>query len=364
MNPFDPLASISRREALRLLGLTGAVAATAGRGAASATFAQSASRSTPPIRRDGPIIRTVLRDYAPEELGSGPVLMHEHLSIHYPIGATEHFTDDVALMTEEARLAVADGVACIVDGGHPDMARDLDALRRIATGSGMPIVAGGGYYMQRTYPTDIASKSAERIATELVAEIDRDHIGAIGEIGQQDGVLTADEQKVFEAIGMAQAITGLPVFTHNAYTGTRAGTVPREAGLRQLDILLAAGARPTSIAIGHMCCLDDPKAEVAMEIAATGAFVAFDRVTLNAIIPDTARVTMALALIDAGHANKLLLSSDFYSANSLKTRGGSGLAQTVTVFAPMLRAEGVPEETMRQILVENPRRFLAFTPRA
>ena len=44
------------------------------------------------------------------------------------------------------------------------MDRNLDALRRIAAESGLPIVASGGYYMQRSYPPDVAAKSAEQLA--------------------------------------------------------------------------------------------------------------------------------------------------------------------------------------------------------
>ena len=75
----------------------------------------------------------------------------------------EHFTDDVALMIEEAKAAKADGIACLVDGGHGDMVRSLDALKRITTESGLPIVASGGYYMQRTYPADLAASPPIRL---------------------------------------------------------------------------------------------------------------------------------------------------------------------------------------------------------
>jgi len=48
---------------------------------------------------------------------------------------------------------------------------------------------------------------------------------------------------------------------------------------------------------------------------------------------------------------------------ALKRNGGPGLAQTATVFGPMLLRAGLPEATLRQILVDNPRRFLAVVPR-
>ena len=323
----------------------------------------------------GRIIRTLLKDLPPDSI-NGAILFHEHLSIRYPLTRAlaekagrpvpASFTDDVDLMAEETKAAgEKDGLGCIVDGGHPDMDRDLDALERIATASRVPIVASGGFYMQRNYPRDVAAKSADQLADELVRDARAQRLGAFGEIGQQGGVLTDDERKVFTAVGKAQAKSGLPIFTHNAYTGIRVvdPPVPMDAALKQLDVLEAAGAAPRHLAIGHVCCLDDPKVETAKQLAKRGAFVGFDRVTINVIIPDEKRVAMILAFLDAGFADQLLLSSDFSNGRALKKNGGPGIAQTVTVFAPMLVKAGVSEATVKHILEDNPRRFLAFVPK-
>jgi predicted metal-dependent phosphotriesterase family hydrolase len=40
-----------------------------------------------------------------------------------------------------------------------------------------------------------------------------------------------------------------------------------------------------------------------------------------------------------------------------------GYAKTLTVFAPKLRRAGASQEVLRQILNDNPRRFLAFVPK-
>lgn len=322
----------------------------------------------------GPIIRTLTGDVAPESI-DGPILFHEHLSIRYPLtralaenagrAVPVSFSDDVSLMVEETKAAGQDGVRVIVDGGHPDMDRDLDALIRIAKASGVGIVASGGFYMQRNYPPEIATKSAEQIADDLVRDAKAQRLGAFGEIGQQGGVLTDDERKVFTAVAKAQVRTGLPIFTHNAYTGTRVVEVPvpMDAALKQLDVLEQAGADVRHVAIGHVCCLDDPNVATAKALAARGVFVGFDRVTINAIIPDEKRVAMILAFLDAGHADHLLLSSDFSSGRALRKNGGRGIAQTITAFVPMLAKAGVSETVLRRILVDNPKRFLAFTPR-
>lgn len=348
--------TITRREALGLLG-AGAAAGVAGR-----VGAVLAAQAAAPVFPKGAIIRTLLKDQPPDAL-AGPCLFHEHLSMRYPLGVAEHFTDDVAMMIEEAKLAKADGIAAIVDGGHADMNRSLEALKRISTESGLPIVASGGYYMQRSYPTEIGAKSADQIADELAKEAAASRFGAFGEIGQQGGVMTDDERKVFTAIAKAHVRTGLPIFTHNAYTGTRPtqNPVPKDTALKQLDLLLANGVKPASVAIGHLCCLDDTKAEIPIAIAKRGAYVGFDRVTI-ALVPDAQKVTTIMAIVEAGHASKLLLASDFSNARGLKKNGGGGLGQAVTVFAPMLRKAGLAEATLKSILVDNPRRFLAFGP--
>src|SRR4051812_13226331 len=112
---------ISRRQALAALG------ATAGTGLVSA-FAKS--QTTGPAFEPGAVIRTLLADVSPDRV-DGPVLFHEHLSIRYPLTKAlaeqqgrpvpVSFSDDIDLMIDETKAAAADGVRCIVDGGHPDM---------------------------------------------------------------------------------------------------------------------------------------------------------------------------------------------------------------------------------------------------
>ena len=351
----------------------GLLGAGAGIGLVSALWGEVGLGAQAPAFPRGAVIRTLLKDVAPESL-TGSTLFHEHLSIRYPLTKAlaeaqgrpvpASFSDDVDLMVEEAKAAAKDGVSCFVDGGHPDMDRDLAALTRIARESGVHIVGSGGFYMQRNYPPEIAAKSAEAIAEDLARDATAQRLGAFGEIGQQGGVLTDDEKKVFTAVAKAQVRTGLPIFTHNAYTGMRKvdPPVPMDAALRQLDVLEAAGADPRHVAIGHVCCLDDVKAEIPKQLAKRGVFVGFDRVTIQ-IVPDAQKVTTILAFLDAGYADHLLLASDFSNGRALKKNGGPGLAQTVTVFGPMLLEAGVSEATLGHILVDNSRRFLAFVPK-
>src|SRR6516164_1495157 len=325
----------------------------------------------------GAIIRTVLKDLAPEELADGATLFHEHMSlaqdflprwIQYsrPPGAAgpaqhkgvpspqpgqKYFMEDLDLMSAELRAAKAEGVSCLVDGGHEDMGRNLSFLKQLSQQSGMPIVAGTGFYAQPFYQPELLNGSEEELTAELVRLARTQPVGAFGEIGSWDEI-TDTERKVFRAVGKAHVSTNLPIFTH---TG-----IPGKSALEQLDILEKAGVKPNRIVIGHLGNLVDADVKVQKEICKRGAYVGFDRQGGQG---DAQQVPMVVKLIESGYADNLMFSSDFSNGAQLKRNGGAGYAKTVTVFAPKLREAGVKMETLHSILVDNPRRFLAFVPK-
>jgi len=365
---------ITRRRAIGWLGLGASLAWTpALRGDLEASLADiqaapTAAKKSGLMFPKGSVIRTLLKDVPPESMGSGPILFHEHLSIDLPPNLNPRPANapppqpsptlNVDLIVEEVKAAAKDGVTCIVDGGHDDMHRKMESLREIANRTGMPIVASGGFYMERTYPPELATKSEDQIADDLAREAAAQRFGAFGEIGENSNAAMSDlERKIFRAVGKAHLRTNLPIFTHNAYgTGP---DVPRDAGLHQLDVLESVGVKPARIVIGHSCCLDDPAAEVIKAIAKRGAFVGFDRVTGGRVVDDQ-KIKSLLAFFDAGYADRLVLSSDH---TGQRTLDGPAYGRTLTVFVPKLRAAGVSDDMIHGILVDNPRRFLAFLPK-
>jgi phosphotriesterase-related protein len=72
---------------------------------------------------------------------------------------------------------------------------------------------------------------------------------------------------------------------------------------------------------------------------------------------------MVMALLDAGFADNVLLSSDLARDTFIQRNGGPGYAKTLSVFVPKLKAAGADDEVLRKIMVDNPRRFLAFVPK-
>jgi phosphotriesterase-related protein len=355
---------IMRRDAIKVLSAGLSAAALPESGGAASPFPK------------GAIIRTVLKDLPPDALTGGATLFHEHMSLAPDFmprwiafarslpglsvgnpgagrGAPQpYFMQDADLMTNEMSAAAKDGVACIVDQGHPDMGRDLDFLKRISSRSGLPIVAGCGYYTRPFYPPEIAGWSEDQIARDLIRQAKTQPIGVLGEIGTWDA-MTSDERKVFRAVAKTHKATNLAVVTHTNFG---------KGALEQLDLLESAGVAPGRIAIGHIGGLNDAAAEVPKAIAQRGAFVGFDRQGGSG---DAIQVKMVMAMLEAGYAGSLLFSSDFSIGGSqLKRNGGPGYAKTVTVFAPKLRDAAVQENTLHGILVDNPRRLLAFVPQS
>jgi len=377
MSQHSRVPEWTRRQVLGALG-AGAVAA------ALPEFASAAA----PVFPKGAVIRTILKDYAPDDLAGGATLFHEHMSFaddfmtrwgRYaaetraannppaagrgaaapaagrgtppPAPSGPFFMQDVDLMSEEMATARKEGISCVVDGGHPDMGRDLNFLRQVSTKSGMPIVAGAGFYTQPFYPKEIGTMSEEQIVQALVKQVETDPVGVFGEIGSWDDI-TKDERKVFRAIGKAHVATNLPIFTH---TG-----IPGKSALEQLDLLEDAGVNPNRIVIGHLGNLVDTNVAVQKAICRRGAFIGFDR---QGGPGDAQQVPMVMALIEAGFAANLMFSADISGANQMKKNGGAGYAKTLTVFVPKLKEAGASDEVLRGIMVDNPRRFLAFVPK-
>ena len=354
-------------------------------GIAEGAAAQAGAVATP----RGAIIRTITGDIDPGAI-TGATLMHEHLgngrrppargaAPGTPPGPPDNPTQDVDWMTTELTGARKAGVGCIVSASTGGAGAEIPAyLKTLSERTGMHLLNAGAYYTKQQYPADFAAKSEDEIADGLVQMATAGRLGAYGEFGVANGEAEIDpiEKKVFRSVGRAHLRTGLPIFTHNNYaTGP---DVPSDMALRQLELFEAVGVDPSHVAIGHVCCLDDPKAAVAVALAKRGAYVAFDRVTRQQQwVSDEHRIHMIMSFLEAGQIDRLLLSSDYigrvntnvgeisvYPGPLHARDGGPGYARPIVLFVPQMRKAGIGDADIRRITQDNPRRFLAFVPRS
>lgn len=385
--------TITRREAIGLLGAAG-VGLAGGVACRSAAVPPTGKTEQPATRESTfsprAVIRTVLADVRPDTLGTGATLFHEHLQLGFgyytspptPMGAqdgppsvtaTAEFVD---LVVDELRMTAAEGISCIVDAAiGPRSDWELDNLRQMADRSEVHIVVAGGYF-KAPYPETLVAMDEDQMAAHLVQDAEQQRWGAFGEIGTSMP-MHPDERRFLQAVSQAHLRTGLPIFTHVEHEGCAS------CALEQLDLFESQGVDPSHLCIGHLSDItmaEDPTAQTHKAIAGRGVFLGFDTVgrPLGGAspgmpgklppefvdVPEAAKVRRVLAVLEAGYEDYVLLASDFSSAFDLKANWGNGFSTTLVQFVPKLRHAGVDEATLQKLLVDNPRRFLAFEPRA
>lgn len=309
------------------------------------------------MNHPSPALRTVAGPLSPDAV-QGPVLAHEHLVLdldHRGDGSAvldpelhaEAVTAELAALREEFALSLVVELTC------RGMGREPGALARISHDAQVPVVAATGWYYEPFHTPEIGIRSVEELTGTLVREIE-DGLGStgvlpgvLGEIGSHGDLPTEPETKVLRAAAGAALATGLSVATH-AQLG--------RGGLAQLDLLTSEGLPPHRISIGHQDLLDDPA--VHKELAANGAYVAFDTVGKEGYQSDATRLRLLLALLDAGHADRVLLSCDISRHGYLEREGGQGYGHLFRGFLPQVRAAGVDEDLIDLMTRRNPLRFL------
>ena len=158
---------------------------------------------------------------------------------------------------------------------------------------------------------------------------------------------------MFRAAARAQRATGASVTTHTTHFGDLAH--------EQMDILMEEGVPPERIVIGHLGERRGVKGELA--IAERGVYVEIDHVGRPASAgtqPEWRRARNVAELVQAGHLERVLISMDICTNSLLHWNGGHGFDYLLTTFVPLLREEGLTEEEIRIILVDNPVRVLDF----
>jgi len=222
----------------------------------------------------------------------------------------------------------------------------------------------GGYFEDigfSIYPVRVAEMSEDDLVEELVSDAATQGWGAFGEIASSLE-MRPDERKVHRAVARAHVRTGLPIFTHTPHESCPS------CAMDQMDTIGDQGVDFSHVVIGHMATIKpehDPLG-THKEVARRGAFIGLDTLGHEmgrSDVPAHDKVRMVQDLLDAGLEDHILLSSDQGNERQFNRYYGHGWASVLMQFVPKLRFAGVPEETIRKILVDNPRRFLAFVPK-
>jgi 5-phospho-D-xylono-1,4-lactonase len=301
-----------------------------------------------------PIIRTVLGDISPDQLGI--CLPHEHLFGQPPAQfAEDDLTyDDEAGAIQEMRLFYEAGGRSLVEMTTPDYGRNAEALRRISQSTGIHVISATGYNKDKFAAPLIQDASVEDLTERFIHDVTVGMDGTDIKAGVIKGGSMLNEisplaEKVFHADARAHHATGAPISTH-----TEAGTM----ALEQVELLRSEGVKPEHIIIGHTDRLLDW--EMHSRLARTGVYMGFDQISKEKYYPDQLRAEFIARLVAEGHGQQLLLAGDTARKSYWAHNGGAGYIFILQNFVPMLRAQGVTEAQIQDLLVHNPARALTF----
>jgi len=321
-----------------------------------------------------PLVRrvpTLTGEVSAHELG--PTLVHEHVFVTSPGLDRDlphpEWDEQVAIDSAVAGLErLYDlGVRTIVDLTVPGLGRDVARVARVARRTRVLIIGATGYYADEVLPPALRLNGPgllvdgpDPLVELFVGDLERGiagtgiRAGIIKVLSDAAGI-TPDVERVFRAAATAHARTGAPITTHS-HAASRGGLAQQEL-LRRLDVPLGR------VVIGHAGDSDDLGYLTAL--AEAGSYVGFDRFGMAHTGSDETRIRMLLALLDAGHLDRILLSHDaafFSRVTPPSWRAVHApdwrMDHLHTTVLPRLREAGLGADEERRLLVDNPRRML------
>ncbi len=318
----------------------------------------------------GQTVNTVLGPVPAHELGV--VAVHEALLSVVP--GAEYAPDismDRAGIFEVLAGKLTDfrdhGGQTVVDSTGMFHGRDLKLYEALSRATGVHIVAStgmgpeemlGGYYLTpqtnppTPWPAEKFSDLFSREVTEGMVVPRLERRGAAGLVttaANRDG-MTATEESLFRGSARTALATGVPV-------SIRFGA----DALHDLDIVLDEKLPANRVLVGGLDRKD--AAGVAVEVAERGAFVGIDHVGLNdddGYLTDDERAALVLELVEAGHGDKVILSSNAIGVAKGLDPYDLPYTHVASKFVPLLASRGLAEADATRLLVDNPRALLAL----
>jgi predicted metal-dependent phosphotriesterase family hydrolase len=303
------------------------------------------------------VIQTVLGPIDPCDAGF--TYAHEHLLTRPPLWRIQedpdYVLDSIPKILVELELFYKAGGRTIVDATAIDYGRDARDLLLVAEQTPVRIIAITGFNRGDYADGVLAAMSVEEMTDLCVKDIREGMDGTearagIVKTGTSYGFIRPIEERYTRAVGRTHKATGCPILTH-----TTLGTMAHE----QLDMLKEEGADLGKVGIAHLDQnLDFGYLE---SIADRGANVMFDGPSKIKYAPDEQRILMLNRLVDAGHAERIMISGDMGRRSYLKGYGGGpGFEYIIKRFIPRLRAYGWDDDVVEQVFVTNPARWLDF----
>lgn len=317
------------------------------------------------------VIQTVLGRIEPDQLGH--CQCHEHLFIakgrSFEINPALCMDDEEKSGIELSRYG-RNGGSLIVDAQPGGCGRMSEALVQASLKSEVFIIASTGFHKLMFYPENhwIHEISTDDFKNFMVSELtegmylDGDIDFPIKQSKAKAGIikmaldkegLTGAYLKILDAGIEASRKTGIPIQCH---------TEKAEQGPELAAYILDKGIPKENVIIAHLD-RDDSKIDSILATAALGVYLQFDTIGRYKYHDDLAEIQLMKRLITSGYGNQLLIGLDTTRTRLLSYEGEIGLDYIIKQFIPLMKSEGMMEESIQKMTVLNPRKALAIWPK-
>jgi phosphotriesterase-related protein len=299
----------------------------------------------------------------------GPTLMHEHvfvLTADVQANLPQPFDEDVRVAEAADKLrALADlGVRTIVDPTVIGLGRNIARIKQVNERVDINIVVATGvytydevpFYYRFRFPRDGGLDPMVELFVHDITEgiVDTGVKAAFLKCAVDEPGLTSGVERVLRAVATAHRMTGAPITVHT-HPGTR-------RGLDVARVLAEEGADPSRVVLGHSGDSDD--LAYLQELAEMGYLLGMDRFGIDVATSAEQRASTVVELCKRGLSKSMVLSHDAACVIDWMDEVGRPMflpnwhyLHLHQEVLPALRAAGVTEEQIDDMLVGNPRRY-------
>lgn len=314
-------------------------------------------------------VMTAMGSVSTEELGV--TSMHDHLLSAMPgwqFDASYVYDKEAVLKkcVEEVNAAKALGLTSMVEASTMDITRDPELYRAVQKETGVNIICTTGLYTEadgqfvywkylmgvKGYDHAVKSLADSYIKDITVGMEDTDVKCGLVKVAVGPATITKVEEVAIHAAVLAQKETGVPIISHTGHP---------TMGATLADMLLEKGADPKKTLIGHMCDTDD--IDTIETVLKKGVWVGLDRFGLSMIFDDEKKVTTLCKLVKMGYVDQIVVGHDYTVYNHAQSlmpdidMPNFNLCGLFKTFIPKFKENGLTDEEINKIMVENPKRI-------
>jgi phosphotriesterase-related protein len=266
----------------------------------------------------------------------------------------------------------AAGGGAIVDATGMFQGRDLRLYEALSRATGVHIIAStgqgpesmlGGYFLtpQTNPPTPWpASKFAELFGKEVnegMAVPRRERRAPAGMVvtAVTHSGMTPTDGSLVRGAARAGSTYGVPVFIRSGADA-----------LAEMQLAIDEVLEPQRLVMGGMDRRDAVASKWPMAVARAGARLSMDHIgSTNALfVSDDERVDVISELIEAGYADRILLSASATGVAFGEPGNDIPYSDVLTKFVPMLQAAGISQAHIAQMLISNTAQLLSVNGEA